>query len=144
MHFCEDQMTIKYQVNIKRTPNSTDPVLKPYCASPSGHTIQFNVVSTLNQHLQPFINVDSMFCAHWASTPISHLFQCGHSRNRGKINAAEMQYSFNTGYDVLFHGEYGLQRLKQWEGRTRGQRAITLGRIARSARIARSRGSRDF
>ena len=32
---------------------------------PSGHKIQFNVESTLNQQWQPFVNVDSMCCARW-------------------------------------------------------------------------------
>ena len=35
----------------------------------------------------------------------------------------------------LFHGEYGLPRLKQWEGRSTGERAITLGRISYCGRI---------
>ena len=39
-----------------------------------------------------------------------------------------------------FHGENGLSRLKQREGRSPGEREITLGHIARCGRIARSEG----
>ena len=40
----------------------------------------------------------------------------------------------------LFHGEYGLSKLKQWEGRSPWERATTPGRVARCGCIARFEG----